>query len=565
MKWFVFLLILSFIIILPLIDSSGIKIVGDRVLSVTQVNGSSFNETYNEFAYNQSEGITSTPAGLDGEVQFNDGGSFGADDGLFWDDGNKRLGIETNTPTHTLDIAGDINEKVEVDYTASLGINRFEAKIHGNTGTFSNIVANRFRAVLTNNGLVNMGVIAGNTQLSLGSGGGNYQGTYIGHLYSISSVSTSARWAQQATALKAQVLGVGDRAFWIKNMRGLDILVSPQSSSAETTDLAEGIFISMSKGGAITVTDAYGIRIEDINIADNNYAIKTGLGLVEFGDNTEIIGNLTIEDKITFRFGEFIENIREGWLRITGNLEVDGNISLEFGDLVSEQNPDGADAIRIKGTDYVDVVIGGMTGLFAVWNVADNTPVFFVNERGDTDIAGDLTFGFGEIIDNIVDGWIRVTGSLNVIGDINQSGNFTGNQIYGETNIHPDGNFTVVIDTQDEHVNITGFDDFKLNGFILEDDALVAQVAGVYSADFWLSTSGGVNDIYESCITVNGIHETPHAHRKQGTPGDVGSMSGGGIINLSVGDRINLEIRNIDSTADVTIFYAGMRFERIGN
>ncbi|KKL45357.1 hypothetical protein LCGC14_2356500, partial [marine sediment metagenome] len=60
----------------------------------------------------------------------------------------------------------------------------------------------------------------------------------------------------------------------------------------------------------------------------------------------------------------------------SGNFNTTGNITADnffgtFGDLVSEQNPDGADAIRIKGTDYVDVVIGGMTGLFAVWNVAD--------------------------------------------------------------------------------------------------------------------------------------------------------------------------------------------------
>ncbi len=77
---------------------------------------------------------------------------------------------------------------------------------------------------------------------------------------------------------------------------------------------------------------------------------------------------------------------------MTGDLIMDGaNISMDFGDFVSEVNPDGADAIRIKGTDYVDVVIGGMTGLFAVWNVADTIPVFFVNERGDLDIARDFT------------------------------------------------------------------------------------------------------------------------------------------------------------------------------
>ena len=66
-------------------------------------------------------------------------------------------------------------------------------------------------------------------------------------------------------------------------------------------------------------------------------------------------------------------------------------VSLEFGDLVSEQNPDGTDAIRIKATvSDVDVVIGHSTGYFSVYNAADNNAVFYVNDRGNTVIAGDL-------------------------------------------------------------------------------------------------------------------------------------------------------------------------------
>ncbi len=111
-----------------------------------------------------------------------------------------------------------------------------------------------------------------------------------------------------------------------------------------------------------------------------------------------------------------------GWFNTTGNItadtyfgdwsggNVEGNISLGFGDLISEQNPDGADAIRIKGTDYVDVVIGGMTGLFAIWNVADTIPVFFVDERGDTDIAGDAT----------------------ILGDVLVTGNITSSFFFGD-------------------------------------------------------------------------------------------------------------------------------------
>ncbi len=426
---------------------------------------------------------------------------------------------------------------------------------------------------------------------------------------------------------------------------------------------------------------------------------------------------------------------------ILGNLTVGGNLSLEFGDLVSEQNPDGADAIRIKGTDYIDIVIGGMTGLFAIWNVADTIPIFYVNERGDTNIAGDLivdtntlfadagnnrigvltttpqntlnvlgdgnftgnltadiyfgngsqldgvlkdtgdtatgsyvfndnlsignsvggegwyiyqdtlssyldsikngikirteravdkigfypnrtltlelrntrtlmyvnliviggnitadyifadrvgintltpqntlnvlgdgnftgnltigdklTFSFGEFIDNLVDGWLRVTGNLNV------TGNFTGNQFYGETNIHPDGNITVIINTQGVHENITGFNESTSNGFtLIGNHSLRVDIAGVYDADFWISSSGGVNKIYESCLAVNGEHATPHAHRRQGTPGDIGSISGGGILLLNEGDMINLQIKNTEGTQNVDIFYAGMRFDRIGN
>ena len=107
-------------------------------------------------------------------------------------------------------------------------------------------------------------------------------------------------------------------------------------------------------------------------------------------------GNLTIGEKISFAFGEIIDNIIDGFVRVNGNLNVTGNISLKFGDLVSEQNPDSVDAIRIKATSSdVDVVLGDIigTGFFSVWNAADDTPVFFVNNVGDTDILGDLTIG----------------------------------------------------------------------------------------------------------------------------------------------------------------------------
>jgi hypothetical protein len=47
-------------------------------------------------------------AGNNGEVQFNDNGSFGASSNLFWDNANNRLGINNNAPEFNLDVDADI-------------------------------------------------------------------------------------------------------------------------------------------------------------------------------------------------------------------------------------------------------------------------------------------------------------------------------------------------------------------------------------------------------------------------------------------------------------------------
>lgn len=46
------------------------------------------------------------------------------------------------------------------------------------------------------------------------------------------------------------------------------------------------------------------------------------------GTRVDITGNLTLGQKITFAFGEMIDNIVDGWIKITGNLEVSGNVNI---------------------------------------------------------------------------------------------------------------------------------------------------------------------------------------------------------------------------------------------
>jgi hypothetical protein len=49
-----------------------------------------------------------TPGGSNGQVQFNNSGSFGGDSNLFWDNTNKRLGIGMSSPRDKLEVNGRI-------------------------------------------------------------------------------------------------------------------------------------------------------------------------------------------------------------------------------------------------------------------------------------------------------------------------------------------------------------------------------------------------------------------------------------------------------------------------
>lgn len=62
---------------------------------------------------------------------------------------------------------------------------------------------------------------------------------------------------------------------------------------------------------------------------------------------------------------------------------------------------------------------------------SDVSPIEALTIRGDglITIANNLTFALGEIIDNLIDGWLTITGSLQVTGDLNVTGTVTSANI----------------------------------------------------------------------------------------------------------------------------------------
>ena len=59
-------------------------------------------------------GTGGTPAGSNGEIQFNNSGAFGATPDLHWDNTNDRLGIGINSPLHAIDIYKNSNSMQRV-------------------------------------------------------------------------------------------------------------------------------------------------------------------------------------------------------------------------------------------------------------------------------------------------------------------------------------------------------------------------------------------------------------------------------------------------------------------
>ncbi len=77
-------------------------------------------------------------------------------------------------------------------------------------------------------------------------------------------------------------------------IRAYDIL-----SGTATVSEGRGIYLGDGLVNAGSAVNQYGIYMEDLVSATNNYAIRTGLGLVSFGDDLDVQGDATINGKLT--------------------------------------------------------------------------------------------------------------------------------------------------------------------------------------------------------------------------------------------------------------------------
>ena len=95
-------------------------------------------------------GGSTPPSGVSGAIQFSTGSAFGSDSAnLFWDDINKRLGVNTNAPNFPVDVVGEIRSTTQVSAGAS-GINGvFAVRRTSDGNVIGTFAANANEVVIT--------------------------------------------------------------------------------------------------------------------------------------------------------------------------------------------------------------------------------------------------------------------------------------------------------------------------------------------------------------------------------------------------------------------------------
>ena len=147
-----------------------------------------------------------------------------------------------------------------------------------------------------------------------------------------------------------------------------------QASGTDTRAILR--FQNDATGYSIGVDDDDGFKISQSLGSDftaTKFTVQTG-GNVGIGTSTpqntlnvigdgNFTGNLTLGQKITFAFGEIIDNIVDGWITITGNLNVKGAISSATLTVTESADNTSVSGVNIMFVNITsNIVLGGLTG-----------------------------------------------------------------------------------------------------------------------------------------------------------------------------------------------------------
>lgn len=203
-----------------------------------------------------------------------------------------------------------------------------------------------------------------------------------------------------------------------------------------------------------------------------------------------------------------------------------------------------------------------------------------IETTGNITIGQKIIFAFGEILDNIVDGWLKITGNLNVTGNATISGtslqvNNTQVCLVDGTNCQLSPMGEVSVTNNSVITVITAANTWTLvnaswagnpnNMMFLNYTNGTIQYNGNNTMFFHiamtLSVKGeGGNDVMRASIFKNGVLLSGGQIQQKlaGGAGDVGSTAIHIATTLSTNDTLNVYLLNENDADDFTVTYANL-------
>ena len=219
---------------------------------------------------------------------------------------------------------------------------------------------------------------------------------------------------------------------------GLILVSSFISAAVIGEDLHLNIQTTDATGAVVTGTFAFVFNISnssDCNVSNVVYNKSITLTTDSRGIISYYLPNVTLDYDVQYwlcyyRDGTLINSskmarspyaFRARNITLSG-VEVDGNLDMGSYNVTADSADFGGGWLS-NGVSIIDGSIYAQVGYF--YNITslnvtrqNLTVIDDLNVERNITIGQKITFAFEEVIDNIIDGWVRITGGLNVTGNI---------------------------------------------------------------------------------------------------------------------------------------------------